>query len=101
MAVDLHAGPESVRQAVRAEAEAIPSRPRRARHRIEQARAYHLDAQPDVALATLAQAHETAPDTVRYNGYARRIILEETEARSPTRRHQAATLAAHLGLLTP
>ncbi|MFD8143824.1 helix-turn-helix domain-containing protein [Streptomyces sp. NPDC059708] len=100
VAVELHAGGESVRQSARAESETIPSRPRRARHRIEQARAYHLDAQPDVALATLAQAHATAPDTVRYNGYARRIILEETEAKSPSRRRRASDLAARLGLLT-
>ncbi|MFF4366092.1 helix-turn-helix domain-containing protein [Streptomyces sp. NPDC001594] len=100
VAVELHAGGESVRQSARAEAEAIPSRPRRARHRIEQARAYHLDAQPDVALATLAQAHETAPDTIRYNGYARRIILEETEAKSPSRRRRASDLATRLGILT-
>ncbi|MEU9144375.1 helix-turn-helix transcriptional regulator [Streptomyces sp. NPDC048349] len=100
VAVELHAGGESARQAARAEAEAIPSRPRRARHRIEQARAYHLDAQPDVALATLAQAHEAAPETVQYNGYAKRIVLEEAEAKSPARRRRASALAARLGLLT-
>ncbi|MFK0253065.1 helix-turn-helix domain-containing protein [Streptomyces sp. NPDC090445] len=99
VAVELRAGRESARQAARAEAAAIPSRPRRARHRIEQARAYHLDAQPDEALATLAQAHETAPETVQYNGYARRIILEEAEAKSPSRR-RASELAHRLGLLT-
>ncbi|MFF2193250.1 XRE family transcriptional regulator [Streptomyces sp. NPDC058157] len=97
VAVELHAGGESVRQSARAESETIPSRPR---HRIEQARAYHLDAQPDVALATLAQAHATAPDTVRYNGYARRIILEEAEAKSPSRRRRASDLAARLGLVS-
>ncbi|MFD0268332.1 helix-turn-helix domain-containing protein [Streptomyces sp. NPDC127106] len=100
VAVELRAGRESVRQAARAEAQAIPSRPRRARHRIEQARGYHLDAQPDVALAALAQAHETAPETVQYNGYARRIILEEAEAKSPSRRRRASELAQRLGLLT-
>lgn len=100
VAVELHAGGESARQAARAEAEAIPSRPRRARHRIEQARAYHLDAQPDVALATLAQAHEAAPETVQYNGHARRIILEEAEAKGPARRRRASELAARLGMLT-
>lgn len=100
VAVELHAGGESARQAARAEAEAIPSWPRRARHRIEQARAYHLDAQPDVALATLAQAHEAAPETVRYNGHARRIILEEAEAKRPARRRRASALAAEWGLLT-
>ncbi|MFE3581300.1 helix-turn-helix domain-containing protein [Streptomyces vinaceus] len=100
VAVELHAGGESARQAARAEAEAIPSRPRRARHRIEQARAYHLDAQPDVALATLAQAHEAAPETVRYNGYAKRIVWEEAASKSPARRRRASELAQRLGLLT-
>lgn len=100
VAVELHAGGEGARQAARAEAEAIPSRPRRARHRIEQARAYHLDAQPDVALATLAQAHEAAPETVQYNGYAKRIVLEEAASKSPARRRRASELAHRLGLLT-
>lgn len=100
VAVELHMGGESARQAARAEADTIPSRPRRARHRIEQARAYHLDAQPDVALATLAQAHEAAPETVQYNGYAKRIVLEEAASKSPARRRRASELAQHLGLLT-
>ncbi|MFI6123256.1 helix-turn-helix domain-containing protein [Streptomyces sp. NPDC051064] len=99
IAVELHAGGESVRQAAAADASTIPSRPRRARHRIEEARGYQLDGQPDVALATLAQAHEAAPETIRWNGYAKRIVLEETEAKSPDRRRRASDLAVKLGLL--
>ncbi|MFF3300980.1 helix-turn-helix domain-containing protein [Streptomyces sp. NPDC002908] len=99
IAVELHAGGESVRQAARADASTIPSRPRRSRHRIEEARGYQLDGQPDVALATLAQAHEAAPETIRYNGYAKRIVLEEAEAKSPDRRRRASALAVKLGLL--
>nr|WP_037829974.1 helix-turn-helix transcriptional regulator [Streptomyces sp. NRRL S-325] len=99
IAVELHAGGESVRQAAAADASTIPSRPRRARHRIEEARGYQLDGQPDVALATLAQAHEAAPETIRYNGYAKRIVLEEAEAKSPERRRRASALAVKLGLL--
>ncbi|MFC5800088.1 helix-turn-helix domain-containing protein [Streptomyces formicae] len=99
IAVELHAGGESVRQAARADAVTIPSRPRRARHRIEEARGYQLDGQPDVALATLAQAHEAAPETIKYNGYAKRIVLEETQAKSPARRRRASDLAVKLGLL--
>lgn len=99
IAVELHAGGESVRQAAAADAATIPSRPRRARHRIEEARAYQLDGQPDVALATLNQAYEAAPETIKYNGYAKRIILEETEARSPDRRRRASELAVKLELL--
>jgi transcriptional regulator with XRE-family HTH domain len=100
VAVELHAGGESVRQAARAEATVIPSRPRRARHRIEQARAYQLDGQPDVALATLEQAHAAAPETVRYNGYAKRIVLEEIESTVAARRDRASELAQRIGLLT-
>lgn len=99
VAVELHQGGESVRQATRAESSVIPSRPRRARHRIEEARAYQLDGQPDTALSTLDKAHEAAPETIKYNGYARRIVLEETEAKVPERRRRASELAVKLGLL--
>ncbi len=99
VAVELHAGPESVRQAARADAATIPSRPRRARHRIEEARSYQLDGQPDVAIATLSQAYEAAPETIQYNGYARSIILEETESKVASRRRRASELAVKVGLL--
>jgi transcriptional regulator with XRE-family HTH domain len=99
VAVELHQGGESVRQAARADAVTIPSRPRRARHRIEEARGYQLDNQPDVALATLAQANEAAPETIKYNGYAKRIVLEEAESKVPARRRRASELAVKIGLL--
>jgi len=99
VAVELHQGGESVRQAARADATTIKSRPRRARHRIEEARAYQLDGQPDTALATLEKAHEAAAETIQYNGYARRIVLEETESKHPGRRQRASELAVKLGML--
>ncbi|MER5733292.1 helix-turn-helix domain-containing protein [Streptomyces sp. NPDC002138] len=99
VAVELRSGGESVRQAVRAEASTIPSRPRRARHRIEQARAYHLDGQYETALTTLEQAHAAAPETVRYNGYAKRIVLEEAQSRVPGRRRRASRLAVTIGMV--
>lgn len=99
VAVELHAGGESVRQAAAADAHTIKSRPRRARHRIEEARGFQLDGQPDVALATLAQAHEAAPETIKYNGYAKRIVLEEADSKVPARRERASKLAVKLGLL--
>ncbi|MGW0826917.1 helix-turn-helix domain-containing protein [Streptomyces sp. NPDC002845] len=99
VAVELCQGGESVRQAAAADADTIKSRPRRARHRIEEARGYHLDGQPDVALATLDKAHEAAPETIKYNGYAKRIVLEEAESKDPARRHRASELAVKIGLL--
>lgn len=100
VAVELHAGGESVRQAAAADAMTLPSRPRRARHRIEEARAYQLDGQSETALAMLERAFEAAPETIRYNGYARRIVLEEAETRSPARRHRASALAVKIGILS-
>ncbi|MFG2775317.1 helix-turn-helix domain-containing protein [Streptomyces sp. NPDC048350] len=99
VAVELGKGGESARQARQAEATAITSRPRRARHRIEQARAYYLDGQYETAVSTLEQAHAAAPETIRYNGYARRIVLEEVESRLPVRRQRAAQLAVEIGML--
>lgn len=99
VAVELHQGGESVRQAARADEVTIPSRPRRARHRIEEARGYQLDAQPDVAIATLEKAYRAAPETIRYNGYARRIILEEVESKQAPRRRRASELAMEIGIL--
>ncbi|MFB7779522.1 helix-turn-helix domain-containing protein [Streptomyces bauhiniae] len=100
VAVELHQGGESVRQAARADELAIPSRPRRARHRIEEARGYQLDGQPDAAIATLEKAYRAAPETIRYNGYARTILLEEVESKQASRRRRAAELAVEVGVLT-
>ncbi|MBU7598534.1 helix-turn-helix domain-containing protein [Streptomyces sp. P38-E01] len=99
VAVELHSGAESVRQSAAADATSIPSRPRRARHRIEEARGYQLDGRSEAALAALAGAYEAAPETVRYNGYARRIVLEEAESRSPAQRRRAGELAVRIGAL--
>jgi transcriptional regulator with XRE-family HTH domain len=99
VAVELHQGGESVRQAAQADTSVIKSKPRRARHRIEEARGYQLDGQPDVAIATLEKAHRAAPDTIAYNGYARRIILEEVESKQAARRRRASELAVDIGIL--
>lgn len=99
VAVELHQGGESVRQAARADRSVIKSRPRRARHRIEEARGYRLDNQLDTAVAVLEKAAEAAPETIRYNGYARAILLEEVESTQAARRRRAAEVASRIGLL--
>ncbi|MFD8233981.1 helix-turn-helix transcriptional regulator [Streptomyces sp. NPDC059696] len=100
VAVELHQGGESVRQAAQADESTIQSRPRRARHRIEEARGYQLDNQPDVAIASLEKAYESAPETIRYNGYARAILLEQVESTQAPRRRRASELAVKVGILT-
>ncbi|MEV5408740.1 hypothetical protein AB0K60_07875 [Thermopolyspora sp. NPDC052614] len=63
-------------------------RPRRGRHLIEVARPHHLQRDHEAVLGTLKLAEQTAPETIRYNGYARRMTLE---AELPATRTQAAT----------
>ncbi|MFE9937841.1 helix-turn-helix domain-containing protein [Streptomyces hirsutus] len=99
VAVELHQGGEAVRQSAKADKAVIKSRPRRARHRIEEARGYRLDGRPDVAVASLEKAFEAAPETIRYNGYARSILLEEIELTQAARRRRAADLAMKVGIL--
>jgi len=77
---------------------AIPSRPRRSRHMVEVARAQHLRGEYADTLATLWAAHRSAPETVRYNGYARRMTMQLLEGPKPLR-HGAGELAAAVGLV--
>lgn len=99
VAVELHQGGESARQAERAADAPIPSRPRRGRHLIEVARAHHLQRDHAAVLGTLELAEQAAPETIRYNGYARRMTLELAEAGPVPLRPQARRLADRIGLL--
>ncbi|MER5644785.1 helix-turn-helix transcriptional regulator [Streptosporangium sp. NPDC002524] len=98
VAVELHQGGESARQADNALSAPIPSRPRRGRHLIEVARAHHLQRDHAAVLGTLELAQQVAPDTIKYNGYARRLTLELTEGPASLR-SQAHALADRIGLL--
>ena len=89
---------ESLRQARRADALAIPSQPRRGRHLIEVARAYRLSGDDTAALGTLQSAYRTAPETMRWNGYARQMTQELAESGPAGLRREAAGLAQRLGV---
>ncbi|KXK63403.1 XRE family transcriptional regulator [Micromonospora rosaria] len=99
VAVELQKSGEAVRQARRHDAAAIPSRPRRARHLIEVARAHYGKDDREAAVATLRQAYESSPETIRYNGYARQITLDLLEGPRSTR-DDARDLAARVGLVS-
>ncbi|WP_214415838.1 helix-turn-helix domain-containing protein [Sphaerisporangium fuscum] len=99
VAVELHQGGESARQAAWAINAAIPSRPRRGRHLIEVARAHHLQRDEAAVIKTLDLAHATAPETIRYNGYARRMTVEIAETGPAHLRFRARSLANEIGLV--
>jgi transcriptional regulator with XRE-family HTH domain len=98
IAVELRQRHESIRQARRAVGTAIPSQPRRGRHLIEVARAWQLAGEPSSVLGTLQDAYRTAPETARYNGYARRMVLDLTVGPAELRQ-DAHDLAERVGLL--
>ncbi|MBE1484665.1 helix-turn-helix domain-containing protein [Plantactinospora soyae] len=95
--VELRKGGHALRQADRTDARAIPSRPRRARHLIEVARGHHLRNDRQATMGTLDLAYETAPETIRYNGYARSMVLELLGSPAAQRR-PAHDLALKVGL---
>ncbi|MFF3665525.1 helix-turn-helix domain-containing protein [Microtetraspora malaysiensis] len=99
IAVELSQGGESGRQAERTISTPIPSRPRRGRHLIEVARAHHLQRDHEAVLGTLELAQQAAPETIRYNGYARRMTLELVETGPAQLRPQARDLADKIALL--
>jgi hypothetical protein len=99
VAVELKQGAEGLRQAERTAAAAIPSQPRRARHFIEVARAHQLGNGGPAALSALTDAYTAAPKTMRYNSYARRMILEYAKGSTPALQRDARDLADKVGLL--
>jgi hypothetical protein len=99
IAVETRQAGEGKRQARRSANAAIPSQPRRGRHLIEVARAYHLGNDKPAVLGTLTSAYVTAPETIRYNGYARRMIMELTEGPAPLRA-RARALAEQVGMIS-
>ncbi|MGW3608126.1 helix-turn-helix domain-containing protein [Micromonospora sp. NPDC005161] len=98
VAVELQKSGEAARQARRHDAAAIPSRPRRARHLIEVARAHYGKGDKEATMATLRRAYESAPETIRFNGYARRITLDLLDGPRSTR-GDARDLAVKVGLV--
>ncbi|MGN9778295.1 helix-turn-helix domain-containing protein [Micromonospora sp. H33] len=99
VAVELQKSGEAVRQARRLDPAAIPSRPRRARHLIEVARGHYGKGDNEATVAALRQAYESAPETIRFNGYARQITLNLLDRPRPVR-NDVRDLALKVGLVS-
>ena len=90
---------DAIRRAESFDPAIIPSRPRRARHLIEVARAYHGARQKVGALHLLRKAYDVAPETIRYNVYAREITSNLVRSGGSSVREDARDLAAKLDLV--
>lgn len=76
LGVELRRPGEALRAADSISAGDIRSVPRRSRHLIEVARAHHQRDDGSAALALLDEAERTAGETIRYNGFARQMLLD-------------------------
>ncbi len=74
LGVELQRPGEALQAAAKFDADQIVSLPRRSRHFIEVARAHAQRDEMVAALALLAKSFRTAPETIRYNGYAREML---------------------------
>lgn len=99
IAVELRQRGEGMRQARRAANLAIPSQPRKGRHLIEVARVWHQAGDETSTLGTLGDAYQAAPETIRFNGYARQIVADLATTGAGGLRRDAAGLAERIGVL--
>ncbi|WP_459961606.1 helix-turn-helix domain-containing protein [Nocardia sp. IFM 10818] len=76
LGVELRQPGEALRAARSIDADHIVSVPRRGRHLIEVARAYMQRDEDTAALTMLVKSEQTAPETIRYNGFARDMLRD-------------------------
>jgi hypothetical protein len=99
LGVELRRPGEALRAADSIDADSIPSLARRSRHLIEVARGHHQRDERVAAFAVLNKAERTASETIRYNGFARDMLLD-LAARPPSGlRSDVRELCERVGLL--
>lgn len=99
LGVELRRSGEALRAANAVDSDAIASVPRRSRHLIEVARAHHQRDERHAMWALLDKAERTAGETIRYNGFAREMLLD-LSARPPAGfRDDVRDLCERVGLV--
>ncbi|MFE3051621.1 helix-turn-helix domain-containing protein [Nocardia sp. NPDC059239] len=98
LGVELRRAGEALQAARSIDVNQIVSVPRRGRHQIEVARAYSQRGESAGVLAMLAAAERTAPETIRYNGFARDMILTLVASPPTAMRAEVRELAGKVGI---
>ncbi|MFC4856858.1 helix-turn-helix domain-containing protein [Actinophytocola glycyrrhizae] len=98
LGVELRRAGEAVRAANSVDPDAIVSVPRRSRHLIEVARAHHQLDDQHAVWALLDKAERTAPETIRYNGFAREMLLDLRTRPPAGFRAEVADLCMRVGI---
>jgi tetratricopeptide (TPR) repeat protein len=99
LGVELRRSGEAIRSARSFDADTITSVPRRSRHFIEVARAHFQRDETVATLALLEKSARTAPETIRYNGYARQMLHSLRENPPSGMRTEITDLCERAGLL--
>lgn len=98
LGVELRRPGEALRVAQGFDADRIVSLPRRSRHLIEVARAYTQRDESTAALTMLDKSERTAPETIRYNGFAREMLLGLLKRPPPGMRADVRELSQRVGV---
>lgn len=98
LGVELRRSGEAIQAADRFDADRIISVPRRARHFIEVARAHAQRGESTATFALLSKAESTAPETIRYNGFAREMLLQLQQRPPSGMRQDVRALSRRVGV---
>ncbi|GAA5044577.1 hypothetical protein GCM10023318_07520 [Nocardia callitridis] len=98
LGVELHRAGEALRSAATFDADQIVSLPRRSRHFIEVARAHSQRGESVATLALLTKSERTAPETIKYNGYARDMLLKLSQRPPSGMRSDVNDLCHRVGI---
>jgi hypothetical protein len=98
LGVELRRSGEALRAANEFDADEVRSLPRRARHLIEVARAHHQRDERHAVYALLDLSERTAPETIRYNGFGRELLLGLTDRPPSGLRSDVRALCRRVGL---
>lgn len=96
--VELRRPGDAVRIANGFDANEIPSLARRSRHLIEVARAHHQRHDAASTYAMLHAAERTAPETIRFNSFAREMLLSLAAAPPAGLRDEVPALCRRAGI---
>ncbi|UFS93746.1 helix-turn-helix domain-containing protein [Nocardia huaxiensis] len=98
LGVELRQPGEALRAAHSIDADHIVSVPRRGRHLIEVARAYMQRDEDTAALTMLVKSEQTAPETIRYNGFARDMLRDLLKKPPTGMRNDVRELCQRMGV---
>jgi hypothetical protein len=98
LGVELRRPGEALRAANGFDADEITSVPRRARHLIEAARAHQQRGDRHAVYALLDKSERTAPETIRYNGFAREMLFSLVTTPPSGMRDDVRGLCERVGL---